>query len=268
MANLRQYGDWALITGGSSGIGHAMARQVASEGMHVVLAARTQSKLDTVAKELANDFGVQTRTVAVDLTDPAAPQALIDAVADLEIGLLIPGAAIETHGYFHQSPIEREIAQVQMDVTAPMVLAHHFSKQMVERRRGAILFVSSLSGWMAQPYLANYGASKAYIVSLGEALHLELKDFGVDISVLSPGPTDTPMLDGPAVDFDEMGMKIMTPAEVADIGLSALGSKVHAIPGSRNRMMVTMSTRVMPRGVTGSMNKKMLGKALKIQTPN
>ena len=99
-----------------------------------------------------------------------------------------------------------------MDVIVPMALAHHFGAKMAEQGRGAILFVSSLSGWTPQPYMAHYGAAKAYVLSLAEALHQEMKDKGVDVSVLSPGPTQTPMMQATGIDFASMGMAIMQPA--------------------------------------------------------
>ncbi len=262
-----RYGAWALVSGGTSGIGAALVNQIAAGGMNVVLVARTQAKLDAQAEAVRAAHGVQVRTVSADLTDPSGLAAVIEAVADLEIGLLVPCAAVETSGYFVDSPIERERAMVQMDVTAPMVLAHHFGAQMAARRRGAILLVSSLSGWMAQPYMAGYGAAKAYILALGAGLHEEMKDYGVDVAVLSPGPTDTPMAANTGIDFGSMGMAVMAPEAVARVGLAALGQRANAVPGIRNRVMVFMMTRLTPRALAGFMFKRMLGRALKIQAP-
>ncbi len=138
---------------------------------------------------------------------------------------------------------------------------------MAARGRGAILLVSSMSGWAAQPYMAHYGAAKAYILSLGEALHHEMKDRGVDVAVLSPGPTDTPMAAGTGIDFASMGMAIMQPEAVAATGLAALGRRPGAVAGSRNRLMAWMMTRLMPRAWVGAMFRKMMGRALGIPRP-
>jgi short-subunit dehydrogenase len=258
----QRYGDWALVTGGTSGIGAALVRQFAAAGMNIVLVARTQTKLDEMAKSLKSEFGVEVRTIAADLSAPQSPAMVIDAVKDLEIAVLVPGAAVETSGYFVDTTIERQAALVQMDVTTPMMLTHHFGAGMASRGRGAILLVSSLSGWSAQPYMANYGASKAYILSLGASLYHEMKDKGVDVSVLSPGPTDTPMIANSGVDFDSMGMSIMTPESVALEALEGLGKRPDTVPGFKNRMMVFMMTRAASRRSSGAMFKKMMGKAL------
>jgi short-subunit dehydrogenase len=265
MLNLKnRYGPWALVTGASSGIGAALVKQLAGEGLNIVSVARTQAKLDEQAKSLRAEFGVEVRTVAADLSSEGGAQTVMQAVSDLEIGMFIPCAAVENRGYFIDESYERHQALLQMDVITPMTLVHHFASKMASRQRGAVLLVSSLSGWMSQPYMAHYGAAKAYILALGDALHHEMKDKGVDVAVLSPGPTDTPMAAAVGIDFAAMGMQVMQPSPVATVGLAALGQKPHAVPGARNRMMVFMTSRLMPRRWVGAMMKMMMGKALKI----
>lgn len=264
---VERYGEWALVTGGTSGIGAAIVRQLAAAGMNVVLVARTQSKLDALAEALRVEHEIEVRTVSADLATAEGVTTVIEAVEDLEIGVLVPCAAVENSGYFVETPIERQRALLQMDVVAPMELTHHFGAKMAARGRGAILLVSSLSGWMAQPYMASYGAAKAYVLALGAALHEEMKDKGVHVSVLSPGPTDTPMAAGTGIDFGSMGMAVMKPEAVAATALAALGRRADAVPGLRNRMMVFMMTRMTPRPIAGFMFRKMLGKALHI-TPS
>lgn len=266
MKNMKErYGNWALVTGGTAGIGAALVDQLAADGLNIVLAARTQTKLDEQAAKIRSNFNVEVRTVAVDLTIPEDTQKLIDSVKDLEIGVLIPNAAVENTGYFVETSIERQQALVQLDVTSPMTLTHYFGAKMAGRRRGAILLVSSISGWMAQPYMAGYGAAKSYILALGAALYQEMKDKGVDVSVLSPGPTKTAMLESAGLEVESMGMKVMDPSDVARAGLQALGSRPDAIPGARNRMMVHMMTRVLSRRAGGAMFRKMLGKVLGVE---
>lgn len=265
MLNLKnRYGPWALVTGASSGIGAALVKQLASEGLNIVSVARTQAKLEEQARSLRAEFGVEVRTVSADLSSEGGAQTVMQAVSDLEIGIFIPCAAVENRGYFIDESFERHQSLLQMDVIAPMTLVHHFASKMASRQRGAVLLVSSLSGWMSQPYMAHYGAAKAYILALGDALHHEMKDKGVDVAVLSPGPTDTPMAAAVGIDFAAMGMQVMQPSPVAAVGLAALGQKPHAVPGARNRMMVFMTSRLMPRRWVGAMMKMMMGKALKI----
>lgn len=260
-----RYGDWALIVGATSGIGRALTHRLAAQGMGIVAVARTQARLDSLADELRATHGVQVRTVSADLGTPEGVEAVIAGVADLEVGVLVPCAATEESGYFVERSLPAQLRMLQMNCAAPMQLAHHFGAAMARRRRGAILFVSSMSGWSSQPYMAHYGASKAYILSLGEALHQEMKDKGVDVAVLSPGPTDTPMAAATGIDFASMGMAIMRPDDVAATGLAALGHRPNAVPGVRNRMMAFMMTRLMPRAWVGAMFRSMMGRALKIQ---
>lgn len=259
-----RYGEWALVTGATSGIGRAIARQLASEGLNIVAVARTATALEALAADLAASHSVQVRVLGVDISTREGIGRLIEGVSDLDIGVLVPCAAIESTGYFVDTPAETHSRLLEMDCYGPMALAHHFGGAMAQRGRGAILLVSSLSGWMVQPYMAHYGAAKAYILALGEALHYEMADKGVHVSVLSPGPTDTPMAAGTGIDFASMGMAVMQPEAVAAAGLAALGRRAHAIPGPRNNVMAWMMTRLMPRWAVGRMFRWMMGRALGI----
>lgn len=264
MRNFKQrYGSWALVTGGTSGIGAALVQQLAQEGLNIVMVARNVSQLDTQAEKLRQQTGMQVRTISADLTRPEGLERVMEATQDLTIDMLVPCAAIETIGLFVESTQDRHREMVHMNVIAPMTLARHFGAGMAQRGRGAILFVSSLSGWMPQPYMAQYGATKSYIMGLAAGLHFEMKGLGVDVSVLSPGPTDTPMAAATGIDFASMGMSIMRPEDVAACGLAALGRKLDAVPGPRNRMMAFMMSRLMSRGLAGTMFKMMMGRALK-----
>jgi short-subunit dehydrogenase len=265
MRNLKQrYGDWALITGGTSGIGAALAEELAKEGLNLVIVARNETALKNKALQLSSNFRVQVLPLAVDLSTAGGLENLLNFTKELDIGVVVPCAAIETQGYFVQSNGVKENTMIQMNVVAPMTIARHYGAAMAQRGRGAILFVSSLSGWMPQPYMAHYGGCKSFIMGLGAGLHFEMKDKGVDVSILSPGPTDTPMAAATGIDFASMGMSVMSPQAVAACGLDALGRKLDAVPGLRNKIMAFMMSRLMSRGMAGAMFKMMMGKALKI----
>ena len=240
-----KYGPWALLTGGTSGIGAEFANQLAEKGLNIVLVARRQNLLDEKAAELKNKYGVEVKTIQADLTKNEDLQKIQDGTNDLEIGLLIPCAALENHGLMTKLNLEKELAVIQINVTSTFALAHYFGGKMVERKRGGILFLSSMIGHMPNPYFANYAATKAYILNLGTSLNGELKKHGVDVTVLSPGPTETPMLSGTDMDTSKLPMSIQTPDYVAKVGLDALGKKPVVIPGFKNNLMVTM-TNMMP----------------------
>lgn len=260
-----RYTGWALVTGATAGIGSAIAEQLAAGGMNVVLVARTASRLAARARELRDRYPIEVEVLDADVSTRSGVEALIAAVGDREIGVLVPCAAVEERGYLIDGDAEAHRRLLDMDCFGPMRLAHHFGKGMAQRGNGAILFVSSLSGWSAQPYMAHYGAAKAYVLSLGEALHQEMKDKGVDVSVLSPGPTDTAMAPDLNAEFVKMGMAVMSPEAVARAGLGALGKHPNAVPGARNKMMATMVTRSMPRSWTAAMFRWMMGRVLHVE---
>jgi len=259
-----RYTGWALVTGATAGIGSAIAEQLAADGMDVVLVARSTPRLEERARELRDRYKIAVDVLSADLSTRAGVEALIEAVGPREVGVLVPCAAVEERGYLIDGDLESQQRLLDMDCYAPMRLAHNFGRGMAQRGNGAILFVSSLSGWSAQPYMAHYGAAKAYVLSLGEAMHQEMKDKGVDVSVLSPGPTDTTMAPDINAELAKMGMAVMSPRDVARAGLFALGRRPNAVPGMRNKIMITMTTRLMPRSWTAATFRWMMRRVLHI----
>ena len=138
---------------------------------------------------------------------------------------------------------------------------NNFEQKLIKRKRGGILFVSSMIGHMPNPYFSNYAATKAYILNLGLSLNGELKKHGIDVSVLSPGPTDTPMISGTDMDLTKLPMSVQPASYVAKVGLDALGKKPVVIPGFKNNMMVT-TTNMMPVKVAIKMGANMIEKVL------
>ncbi len=238
-----RYGSWALITGGTSGIGEEMTKIVASRGLNIVLVARRQEVLTEKANSLQSQYGIEVKTISADLTKQEDLDRIISETEALEIGLIIPNAAIENHGMLIDIPLEKELAALQMDVVSVLTMTHHFGKKMAARGRGGILLVSSMIGHMPNPYFANYAGMKAYVANLGFSLHYELKQKGVDVTVLSPGPTDTPMLKGASdqMDITKMPMDIQKPDYVAQLAIEGLGKQAHVIPGKKNTIMVRMT---------------------------
>mmetsp|Transcript_1567 Transcript_1567/g.4998 ORF Transcript_1567/g.4998 Transcript_1567/m.4998 type:complete len:279 (-) Transcript_1567:241-1077(-) len=243
----KRYGSWALVTGGHSGIGYHLAEQIAAEGIDVVLSARKQGALDTAAAAMRTKHGVEVKTVAADCSTEEGVQALIDAVKDLEINVLVPNAGVEMDGHF----VEADPADLQkmlfLNMSAPTLLARHYGKLMVERGKGAILLISSILGFAPAPYVSAYAATKAYVGTLGESLHAELKPLGVDVSVLSPGFTHTPMAEH--LLSRNPGFPVDSPQNTAAVGLWALGRRAHRVPLLMNRFSVFLAKRVMPRGL-------------------
>src|SRR5260370_20675031 len=182
-------GPWAMMPGASSGIGEEFARQLAASGLHLVLVARRLSALEALGSELARTFGIHYRAVGLDLTTDDALATLTEATQDLDIGLVISNAGAMAPGDFllmnHQA-LRRDL---RLNVQAHLDLTHHFGQRLAQRGRGGLLLVASTIGLQGAPFAAEYAAAKAYVISLGEALHVEIQKVDAHVTVLSPGAT-------------------------------------------------------------------------------
>ncbi|KAG8457324.1 hypothetical protein KFE25_003582 [Diacronema lutheri] len=259
-----RYGDWALVTGGHSGIGFACAEQLAAEGVNVLICARTQSKLDAAAAAIKDAHPrVQVRTVAADCSEQAGVDALIAATKDVEVGIVVPDAGLFLHGWFVDSDADELRRMLFLNVASPALLSRHFGRRMAERGRGAILLVSSVIGLAPGPYFAGYAATKSFVATLGETLSAEMAPLGVDVSVLVPGLTRTEM----ATPFLEVGVPADSPEHAARCGLCALGRKPLAIPLVTYRLSVLLQAHVLPRFVTAAAYRLIVEKVLRIERP-
>lgn len=190
-----KYGPWALVAGASDGVGAAFADELARRGVNVVLVARRQDVLNTVADRIHAATGVDTRTLTVDLADDDAAARIADATADLEIGFLVYCAGADPrYAPFLDSPLSAAESMVQRNCLTPMRLCHQAAAPMVRRGRGGIVLFGSGAGFVGAPNMVAYGASKAFDMVFAEALWAELKDHGVDVIGLILGKTDTPAL--------------------------------------------------------------------------
>jgi short-subunit dehydrogenase len=187
----------ALVTGASAGIGAAIARELAKRNHSLVLVARRKDKLDALAADLNEEFGVRAEAVGCDLSKSASRQRLPARIESLglEVSVLVNNAGFATGGPFHESDPERELQQVRVLVEAPVALTSAFLPAMVRQGRGAILNVASTAGMQPLPYSAGYSAAKAYVLTFSEALHQELHGSGVTITALAPGPVSTEFWD-------------------------------------------------------------------------
>lgn len=263
---LRRYGDWAIVTGASSGIGRSFAHHLASAGLNVVLVARSERALQSVSDALRENHGVQTRVLPLDLTKPSASQKLEAATADLDVGLLVNNAAVEQRGAFvgHSQQELREA--IELNVTLPTDLGQRFGSRFVESGCGAIIFLSGSIGYQAVPHLASYAAAKAHQLHLAEALHYELKPHGVDVLALSPGITQTPMIARleEAIHFIRIGLLKLTPDYVARVGLKQLGRRPSVVPGLQNKVLAFLMKRILSR----AQGAWLFGKLLRIAFTN
>jgi len=233
-----KYGQYAIVVGASAGIGEAIAREIAARGVDVVLVARRGDRLEVLARDLRQKFGVQARCIPLDLLLEDSIEDLVKAVADIDIGLLVINAATVLAGSFLKNDYNQETNLLKLNVLMPAQIVHRIGGRLKHQGRGGILLVSSLAGEAPTPYQASYAASKAYLSSFGQALSYELAPLGVDVLVVAPGATDTEgMRVTPNIDYSRMkGVSVMTPEAVAKTAIDDLGDRAFIIPGAKNRI--------------------------------
>jgi short-subunit dehydrogenase len=184
-----RYGRWALVAGASAGLGAAFAAEAASLGFDVVLLARRDRELRETASRISDLHGVETRVIVADLADPEIGRVVERATERLDIGVLVYNAAAEPEGRFLDVPLEEHRLNIAVNCWTPTVLAHQLGRQMVQRKRGAIVLVSSMAALQGIKMFTTYGAAKAYELILGEGLWDELRDQNVDVVSYVVGAT-------------------------------------------------------------------------------
>jgi short-subunit dehydrogenase len=236
---LERYGPWALVTGASSGIGDAFARELAREGFDLVLVARRKERLEALAAELraAPAAGGSVEVLELDLTHPDFIDAIANCCEGKDIGLLVSNAGAGAKGPFEETPLELKHALLDLNCRAPMMLADAFIPRFKKRGRGGLIITSSIESVVGFPYSATYAATKAFATALGEGLWGELDGSGVDVLVLEPGSTDTETLGLQGMKAEDMA-GLMQPASVARTALDRLGRGPVVIAGRMNRLLI------------------------------
>lgn len=240
----RRYGPVAVVTGASSGIGEAMARDLADRGLAVVLCARRAERLAALADEL-QAAGTAARVVPADLATPEGVRALLSAVADDDVGLLVSNAGFGLKGYHHEQDEARLEAMLALNSRAPMLLTRAVAERLVRRGRGGIVLTSSIEGFFGYPFSAAYAGTKAFTMALGEGLWGELTPRGVDVLVVAPGTTRTEAVTAQGIDIDLLP-GVMSPAAVARQALDQLGHRPVTVTGAANRAAMA-AVRLVPR---------------------
>ncbi|MDD3799769.1 MAG: SDR family NAD(P)-dependent oxidoreductase [Novosphingobium sp.] len=218
-----RYGDWALIAGGSEGVGESLARQLAAAGMNLVLLARKPGPLEALAADIRQATGREVRTASVDLSRPDALAQARKLTDDVAIGVLVfmAGAGHRVED-FHAVPLDEWMTTVGCNVHGQTAFAHHYGEAMKRRGKGAIMLVGSMAGLAGSAKLAVYSAAKAYSATLAEALWYELKPHGVDVLALTLSATKTPAMARMGLDMDHPDFPAADPDDVAAEALAHL----------------------------------------------
>jgi short-subunit dehydrogenase len=254
-----RFGPWALVTGASSGIGREFARQLAAAGINVVLVARRETKLIEVGRSIAKDFKVQYRVIVMDLSKEGFIPKLAEHTKDLDIGLVVSNAGTPSPGEFLKLDQQLLEETLRLNTMSHLDVAHYFGRKLAERKRGGLILVGAMGAENGVPCMANDGAAKAYVHSLGEALHYEFKPLGVYVTVLAAGFANTAVLEKFGFDPKTMPLKPMSVEQCVSEGLNGLlKNRSRIVPGRLNRIM----NALVPASLARKIEADMLGKGL------
>jgi len=235
----------ALVTGASSGIGRAIAEQLAAAGSDLIVVARRRDRLEELAAELQAAHGVEVEVLVADMADPAQLATVEDRLRATSppVDLLVNNAGVGGQGPFAEIPLDRQESQIRLNVLAPVRLTHAALEQMLPRRQGGILNVSSIAGLQPMPHLATYAATKAYLSSFSNALHEEVRQHGVVVTNLLPGFTRTEFHGAASINRSFVpGIVWMKAGAVARAGLHAVAAgRAQCVPGLGYRVLAGIS---------------------------
>jgi uncharacterized protein len=237
-------GKTVLVTGASMGIGEAFARELATLGATVLLVARSRDRLERLAAELP-----RAHAFVEDLAQPGAAHRLFAAVTarGFEVDVLVNNAGFGAHGPFSELSVEMQRNQIELNVSALVELSHVFLP-IIERRGGGVIQVASTAGFQPVPYMAVYGATKAFVLSFSEALWAEYRPRGVRVLALCPGTTETPFFEraGEAAAFG----KKASPQDLVRLGLKAFRKNRSSVIHGTGNFLTSLISRFTPRSVT------------------
>jgi len=255
------HGKTALITGASSGLGAEFARQFAELGCSLVLVARRLERLQELQKELSSHHDNPIECISMDLTGQDAPVRLYSRLKESgrSVDVLVNNAGFGLFGDFVATPWERIQPMLELDILALTQLTHLFAADMVTRKFGYILLIGSTGSFQPTPSYAAYSAAKSYVLSLGEALHYELRHTGVKCCVLCPGVTLTEFLDVAGQQPNTyQRATMMTGEAVARIGINALLKGRASVVSGWSNAFLSWGTRFMPRQALAAVSGRLM----------
>ena len=248
-----------MVTGASSGVGTAFARQLASAGFNVALVARREDRLRALAADVAASSSAQTRVVVADLSGDDFLPLLQEATDDLEIGLLVNNAGAVVAGDFLANDLGAELAMLQLNCRAPLLLTHHFGRHMQRQGRGAVIFVSSIVAFTGVPVWSHYAATKGHNLLFAEGLAPEFRQSGVDVLAVCPAFVRTEFMQ-----LTRLGRMLSMDAEaVVKVALRNLGKRRVVTAGLLNKLIV-WSTRLPPRALNTKIFRIVIEAAYKV----
>jgi uncharacterized protein len=242
-----RFGPWAVVAGASKGLGAAFATQLAEAGLNLVLVARRPELLQPLAENIRSLYGVEVRSVVLDLSLEFAAQSVLTQTEGLEVGLLIYNAAFAPVGRFFDLPQEAHIKMLNTNMRTPLSLAYSLGQAMCARHRGGLVFMSSLSALQGAALISHYAATKAYNLTLAEGLWDELRQEGVAVLASLPSSISTPNYLASLPPGKQSPTLALLPEQVARETLAALGRQASVVPGWNNRLYAWVMRHLLAR---------------------
>jgi len=243
-----RYGQWAVVAGAAEGIGAAFCEELAKKGMNVIMVDVKDDGMESLAKALEMKYKIETLRLVIDLADKDAPDRCMEAIIEKQCRFLIYNAAYSRVKPFLDAGKEELDLYINVNSRTPIKLVHDFANWLnSEDKQGGILLMSSLAGLWGTRLVASYSGTKAFNITLAEALHYELKPCGIAVNVVCAGATATPGYLGTNPSYGFIRPSVMKPAQVASIALKKMGGKTIIIPGRSNRLTYFLMARILPR---------------------
>ncbi len=240
-----RYGPWAVIAGGTTGVGEAYSRELAAAGLNLLIIGLEEENLALLAKELPAQHGVEVRTANLDLTAVDLLEQMRALTDDIEVGLLVYNACFLEIGEFVDVELDAHLKALDVNCRGPLILAHLLGRPMAERGRGGILLMASASACHGTAMIASYSASKSFDIAFGEALWEEFRHRGVDVLALIAGAMTTPNFCKMTPEDRQHLLRPVDPAGVAREALAALGEGPVKVPGLMNRISTFITLRLL-----------------------
>ncbi len=247
-----KYGPWCLVAGAAEGLGKAFSRSLAAKNMNLILVDQQKVPLDSLASQLETTFGIQVVTLHLDLASGDSVGFMMETISETKCRLIIYNAAFSRVQKFILNDPDMLDRYVDVNIRTPMQLIHtfcHLHSGEQDHRKGIILMSSLAGSWGAQ-LLAPYGGSKAFNHILAESLYYELKGEGFDVLACIAGATATPGYNASLPQGKVKTGSVMSPNTVVDAALSSLGHRPFVIPGSKNKLIYFLMTRILPRRIS------------------
>ena len=246
------YGPWCLVAGAAEGLGQAFSLDLAARGMDLILLDHQIDRLDSLALDLEASFGIQVRTLHLDLASGDSIELMMDVIRETACRMIIYNAAFSKVQKFVENDPEMLDRYIQVKMRTPMQLIHAFANLHEGKKdhRKGILLMSSLAGSWGTQLLGPYGGSKAFNHILAESLYYELKGEGFDVLACIAGATSTPAYLASLPEGKVKSLSVMHPKEVVKAGLRSLGHKPFVVTGFKNKLIYFLMTRILPRRIS------------------